>query len=286
MKYFITAALAGVLAAGCTTAPAAVEPATIAAVEAPAAETPAPEAAAPAEAMPAAFDYASVFGQDDRPAGDYELYGIRKSEQVLAFTGVAPGMSVIDMEAGDGYYTELFSRVVGDAGKVYLQNPAQFDGFLGDSVPKRVDGRLANVTVVKSAFDDLSALGDGSADLVTWMLGPHELWYTPDGGQPGDLGNPEAAFAEIARITKTGGHFVVLDHMAPAGSPATTGGDTHRIDKAIVVSMAEAAGFTLVDESDILANAEDDGTVNVFDPSMRRKTDRFLLKFEKQAASE
>ena len=45
--------------------------------------------------------------------------------------------------------------------------------------------------------------------------------------------------------------------------------------------MAEANGFTLTDESDILANAEDDGSMNVFDPAIRRKTNRFLLKFTK-----
>ena len=37
-----------------------------------------------------------------------------------------------------------------------------------------------------------------------------------------------------------------------------------------------------LDESDVLANSNDDYAMNVFDPSVRRKTDRFLLKFEKQ----
>ena len=69
--------------------------------------------------------------------------------------------------------------------------------------------------------------------------------------------------------------------MAPVGAPATTGGETHRIDKAIIISMAEANGFTLSEESDLLANADDDGSLNVFDPAIRRKTNRFLLKFTK-----
>jgi predicted methyltransferase len=69
--------------------------------------------------------------------------------------------------------------------------------------------------------------------------------------------------------------------MAPAGSPPTTGGDTHRIDKAVIIALAENHGLTLVDESDVLANPDDDGTVQVFDPAVRRKTDRFLLKFAK-----
>ncbi|MFT5774390.1 MAG: putative methyltransferase [Hyphomonas sp.] len=274
MKYVFAAIIASGLAAGCA-APS---------LDVAAAEALMPGAAAPSAVAPVAFDYASMFGQDDRPATDYEQYEVRKSAQILAFTRVAPGMTVVDLEAGGGVYTELFSRVVGDAGKVYMQNPAAFDAFLGDAVSTRVDGRLSNVVKLKSNFDDLSAVPDGTADRVTWLLGPHELWYTPDGAEPGALGDPDATFAEIARVTRPGGHFIVLDHMAPVGAPATTGGDTHRIDKAIVISLAEANGFRLAEESDLFANAEDDRTINVFDPSIRRKTDRFLLRFEKNQA--
>ena len=270
MKYMLAALWAGGLAPACTTPPAPDDSATLAPVETPAKDM-----------TVAKFDYASVFGQDDRPAADYEQYEVRKSEDMLIFTGILPGMTVLDLEAAGGTYTELFSRVVGDSGKVYMQNPPAFDAFLGDAVSKRVDGRLANVTPVRAPFDNLSAIPDASVDVATWLLGPHELWYTPEGAEPGALGDPDKAFAEIARVTKPGGHFIVLDHMAPVGAPATTGGETHRIDKAIIISMAEANGFTLSEESDLLANADDDGSLNVFDPAIRRKTNRFLLKFTK-----
>lgn len=271
MRHLVALGLAGSLLAACTM-PAPAAP------DAPAAETLAPEAPS-AKVAPGGFDYESVFGQDDRPEKDYEMYPVRKSAEVLMFTGVMPGMTVVELEAGDGFYTELLSRVVGPEGKVYMQNPPAFKAFLGDSVAKRVDGRLTNVTLVEGAFDNLTAVPDDSADLVTWFLGPHELWYTPEGDPPGSLGDPDMAFDEIARVLKPGGSFVVLDHMAPPGSPPTTGGDTHRIDKAVIISMAEAHGFTLAGESAALAHPEDDHTVNVFDPSVRRKTDRFLLKF-------
>ena len=67
--------------------------------------------------------------------------------------------------------------------------------------------------------------------------------------------------------------------QSPEGQSSST---THRIDKAIVIERAAAAGLKLVEESDLLANANDDYAKNVFDPSVRRKTDRFLLKFAKQ----
>ncbi|KCZ56374.1 hypothetical protein HY29_08770 [Hyphomonas beringensis] len=241
----------------------------------------APEDSTTLEVVEPNYDYASVFVKDDRPEGDYEQYEIRKSRDVLEFTGVQPGMTVVDLEAGGGVYTELFSRVVGEEGRVFLQNPPAFDAFLGDSVEKRMDGRLLNVTHIKVPFDDLEPVGDQQADLVTWLLGPHELWYTPEGSEPGDLGDPETAFAEIARVLKHGGHFVVIDHNAPEGAPATTGGETHRLAEAILIQMAEDAGLELVEESDLLANPADDRTLNVFDPSIRRHTDRYVLKFEK-----
>ena len=228
-----------------------------------------------------AFDYDSVFVHDGRPETDFEQYELRNSREILEFTEVMPGMTVLDMEAGGGIYTELFSLVVGEEGKVYLQNPPEFETFLGDAVEKRMDGRLINVTHIQTSFDDFEPIGDEEVDLVTWFLGPHELWYTPEGSEPGALGDPETAFSEIARVLKPGGHFVVIDHRAPDGAPPTTGGDTHRLAQDALMQLMKGVGLALVEESVLLANPADDGTRNVFDPSIRRQTDRYILKFEK-----
>lgn len=224
----------------------------------------------------------AAFARDDRPESDYEQHEVRKAREVLAFTGIGKGMTVIDMEAGGGVYTEIFAKTVGDEGQVHMQNPPLFDNFSGDAIKARVaDNRLPNVKLMRTAFDTLP-VADASVDVVTWFLGPHELWFYPDGVEKGILGDPDKAFVEIARVLKSGGHFVALDHQAAPGSPAETGGTTHRIDKAIVIELAAAAGLTLAEESDLLANSDDDYAKGVFDPTVRRKTDRFLLKFAKQ----
>lgn len=214
-----------------------------------------------------------------RPAADRQDDASRKPEDVLAFIGVKPGMSLFEMEAGRGYYTELFSAMTGPEGTVVMQNPPSFDGFLGDAVDARLaDGRLPNVRLSKTAFDALDA-EDASVDIVTWFLGPHELYFTPSDGV--SLGDVETTYREVFRILKPGGYFVVLDHAAAPGSPETTGGALHRIDPAIIKRLVESAGFTHVAESDVLRNQNDDYAMGVFDPKVRRKTDRFLLKYQK-----
>lgn len=224
-------------------------------------------------------NYLGIVSSPNRPEEDLADDLARKPAQVLGFFQVKPGMSVMELEAGGGYYTELLSYVVGPQGNVIMQNPQAFDAFLGDALEKRLaEDRLPNVTVSRSLFDALEA-EDASVDLVTWVLGPHEMWFTMEDGS--GFGDVDKAYAEIFRVLKPGGAFVALDHAAQAGASVETGGTTHRIDPAIITGLAEAAGFTKEAESDLLANPEDDYTKMVFDPSVRRKTDRFLIRYRK-----
>jgi len=140
------------------------------------------------------------------------------------------------------------------------------------------DNRLTNVRQSLSIFDAFDA-EDRSMDLVTWVQGPHELYYIQE--DVSTLGDPAASYAEIFRITKPGGSFVVIDHSAVDGSPKISGNELHRIDPNIVIEMAEAAGFELEASADFLANPDDDRTVIVFSPTVRGKTDQFALRFRK-----
>jgi predicted methyltransferase len=232
------------------------------------------------EPMMMAEDYAGVLADPNRPAADAEDDAARRPAEVMAFAGIAEGDTVFELEAGGGWYTELFSRAVGPDGEVVLQYPEEFDGFYAEALETRLaDDRLPNVRVSKTPFDDLDA-PDASADVVTWILGPHELWFRPDNA-PDGMGDPAGSFEEAYRILKDDGVFLVIDHAAPSGAPAETGGTTHRIDPAIILGLAEDAGFELDAESDILANPDDNLEVMVFDPSVRRQTDRFLFRFTK-----
>lgn len=247
----------------------------------------APEAVgqAQAEAAPApvALDYeavaAAAVADPRRPEADRADDERRKPAAALAFFQVGPGMAVFEIEAGAGWYTELLSHAVGTGGSVVMQNPEGFRAFVGEQIDARLaEGRLGNVRQSLSNFDALDA-PDASIDVATWVQGPHELYFTPSDGVT--LGDPARSYAEIFRILKPGGVFAVIDHSAAAGAPESTGNELHRVDRAIVVEMAEAAGFTLEAESAFLANPDDPRTITVFDPAIRGKTDQFALRFRK-----
>lgn len=225
-----------------------------------------------------ATDYAAILADPARPEADRKDDAARKPAEVLAFAQLRPGDTVLEIEVGRGWMTEIISRAVGPKGKVITQNPVEFTYSGPAMAARRTAGGLANVTDTTSRFDALQA-PDASVDRVLWILGPHELYYMPK-NSPG-LGDPAKAYAEITRVLKPGGVFIAMDHAADAGAPTTTGGTIHRIDPAVVLASAKAAGLKLDAKNDVLANPQDDRTKMVFDPTVRRHTDQFLFRFVK-----
>ena len=87
--------------------------------------------------------------------------------------------------------------------------------------------------------------------------------------------------AALFSALKPGGVLLVIDHRAPAGTTDAQIDKLHRIDPEVVKREVEAAGFTLEASSDLLANAADPLTANVFDASIKGRTAQFVLKFRK-----
>jgi len=227
-----------------------------------------------------AADYAPFLADPARPEADKKDDAARKPAEVLAFAQIRPGSTVLEMEAGRGWYSDILSSAVGPSGKLIVQYPPQFN--YGDAAFKaRTDaGRLTNATITVTPFDKLQA-ADNSVDTVLWILGPHEVYFTPRGAEAGVLGDPRKTYAEIVRVLKPGGVFIAMDHAADAGAPASIAQTTHRVDPAVVLQAAKQAGLQFVDKSDVLANPSDDRTKMVFDASVRRHTDQFLFRFRK-----
>ncbi len=226
----------------------------------------------------AAADIAAALSHPDRPSADAANDARRKPVEVLNFAGLEPGMSVLELEAGGGYYTEIISRAVGANGNVILQHPPGLMSFVGDGIDLRTAGnRLANVAVAITDFDELD-IPDNSIDMVTWIQGPHELGFAPQGNS---LGDPEESFREIARVLKPGGLLVASDHIAPDGSGLEAGGTLHRVEESVVTELALNAGLAVLRSSNVLENAEDPLDVGVFAPEVRGNTSQFLIVYQK-----
>lgn len=216
-----------------------------------------------------------------RPATDQDLDQYRKPSQVLGFLGIQPGMQVIDIFGGGGYYTEIVSYLVGDSGRVTLYNNNPWNQFVRKQVDERLkDNRLANVNSLIAEPHELSEVSD-QYDAGLFIMGMHDIYYE-DAANGWTAIDPRGFLLNIQRLIRPGGVLGIIDHNALAGTdPAETGKTLHRMDPARIIADVEAAGFTLEAESDLLRNAEDDLTGLVFAPELRWRTDRSLLKFRK-----
>ena len=198
---------------------------------------------------------------------------------MLEFAGIEPGMTVLDLFSGGGYYSEILSVIVGDAGHVDAHSNAAYLGFVGDEFKDRhANDRLGNVSVLMAENNELE-LTANRYDAVFLSLTFHDFYLESADGWPKiDI---DKLLAELFSGLKPGGTVTIIDHYADAGSSTDTANELHRIDPAIVRNAMRTAGFELDGESDLLRNPDDDHSKSVFDPSLRGQTDRFMLRFRK-----
>lgn len=224
--------------------------------------------------------YDKALSSESRLEGDAARDAGRKPAEVLAFLGITPGMAVLDMFSGGGYYSEILSNVVGTNGSVVAHSNTAYLNFVGEEFVNRYKaGRLPNVDILMAENNKLR-LDANHFDAVFMGLAFHDTyWVNPDMGW-NEFDRPKLN-AELFNALKPGGILGVTDHYAEPGTSTDEVGELHRIDKAIVIADLKAAGFELVDESDILRNPDDDHSQGVFAPEIRGKSDRFVLKFRK-----
>jgi predicted methyltransferase len=135
------------------------------------------------------------------------------------------------------------------------------------------------VTLSSYPFDKFAPPA-AAYDFALVNLSYHDLYWESDKyGIPRT--DPAAYVRNLYAAMRPGGVVGVIDHSGPAGDTRAVVEKLHRIDPATVRADFERAGFKLEAQSDLLANAADDHSKNVFDPSIRGKTDRFLYKFRK-----
>jgi predicted methyltransferase len=234
--------------------------------------------AAAAQAQPAdRFD--AAVAHSGRSAADLKRDAIDHPAEVLRLSGIEPGMRVADVLAGDGYYSELLSYIVGPRGKVLLINNEAFDHW-SDGLPARLaDHRLPNVEHLTVQLDRMD-LPKASLDAVLLIKVYHDLyWVDSEGHWPKvDAGG---VLAQLARALKRGGVLLLVDHSAKPGTGSADATPLHRIDEAFTIKDFAAHGFKVVARSDVLRKPEDARDQLTYKGPMVGKTDRFVLVFRK-----
>jgi predicted methyltransferase len=222
----------------------------------------------------------SRLAHGERSAEDKMRDSVRRPAEVVAFLGVEEGMTVIDLLAAGGYYSDVLAEAVGPNGKVYAHN-IEFllkvrDGVNDKAMTARLaGGRLPNVERLDREVDDLG-LEPGSIDLAITALNFHDIYH----GRGPEV---TAGFLKaVHTILTSDGILGIIDH---AGDSGVDNESLHRIEESIVVDAVEAAGFVLEESGEVLRNPGDDRTKSVFAKGLRGATDRFVLRFRKVATS-
>jgi predicted methyltransferase len=207
--------------------------------------------------------------------GDATVDPALKGPEVIAFIGVKPGDRVADVIGGR--FTRSLVQAVGPKGKVYAVETAEIAKTHPEAVKSMNAAKDAGAANLEISTTPVNAMDlPKGLDAVFIRQNYHDLYDKFMG--PADV---PGFNKQVFDALKPGGVYVILDHSAVKGAPMTVTETLHRIDRDRVVADVTKAGFKLDKESSILANPADPRDKMVFDPSIRGKTDQFLLKFRK-----
>jgi predicted methyltransferase len=214
-----------------------------------------------------------------RPADDTKRDAGRKPGELTEFAGIKPGMTVVDLLPGGGYFTRIFAKAVGPKGRVYAYFGLQYDARL-KTQGKDPDNQF---TDLKAVYPNLDVIHGKLEDFVTpekvdliWTADNYHDMHTKAYGN--DLAAVNKA---IFNSLKPGGIFIVMDHRSVKGAGVEISEKLHRMDEDVVKQEVQAAGFKLVAESKVLTRPSDDDSKRVFEAGEHDNTDELVLKFRK-----
>lgn len=209
-----------------------------------------------------------------RSEDDRKRDGGFKPLEVYNFLGIEPGQIVADLWPGRGYHTQILSNIVGEKGKVLavlgpLYYQSKYEERIRKAVGERIEaGKLENVEFV----GPLSDLKDNSIDVMITVRNYHDL---------GEAEERTAVLPDLMRALKPGGVLGVIDAFTDKEGRDV---DLHRINEKLVIREITAAGFELIEKSDVLYNADDtfefDGREDEA-PIHRYFIYRFVHRYEK-----
>ncbi len=173
----------------------------------------------------------------------------RHPAETLAFFGVRPTDTVVELWPGGGWYTEVLAPYLAASGALHVVPPA---GKYDERIRTKVAGNAAyaKVDVQTFAAGQPTAIAAGSADVVLTFRNVHS-WL--DEKAP----IADQVFAEAFRVLKPGGTLGVVEHRLPEEAEDARQMTSGYVKVSTVRRLAEAAGFKLVASSEINANPRD-----------------------------
>lgn len=206
----------------------------------------------------------------------------RKPGKVLAFYGVKEGMTVVDIAASGGYYTEILSGAVGPDGAVHAQytRGPRFDEARNAALEAQY-APFGNIVIDATEQGAPLPYDDNSVDMVMLSLIIHHLHYSEESGDAMPARSGEI-YADVKRVLKPGGVFAIIEHKAADGSSRADSAGWHRIPEAVMKADVTSAGFDFAGSADEIHNNPEDDLKNVwFETGMRGKTTRLVHKYVK-----
>ncbi|WAT17383.1 methyltransferase [Aurantiacibacter sp. MUD11] len=219
-----------------------------------------------------------VARMDDRESDE-----ARQPGELLAFAQIDKGEVVGDYIMGGGYWTRLLATAVGADGKVYAFQPTEFIAFRPEYAEEQ-DAAIApytddegNPTRVFPLRAPVAEPGwPEPLDTIITVMNFHDL-FIPQMPE----GTSDAAIQMLYDALKPGGTLVVVDHLAAEGGGLEAADQLHRMDRELALQALTEVGFVLEEESDLYSRPDDPRTANVFDESIRGRTDQFAWRLRK-----
>ena len=194
---------------------------------------------------------AAAVAAPTRTASNIARDRYRHPAQTLAFFGVKPGDTVVEVWPGGGWYTEILAPLTARTGAYYAAGP--WEKGLG-AVRGLQSKDAATYGKVKLAALPAEArqpgVPDGSADVVLTFRNVHNWRF---GGED----RARAMFAAMYKMLKPGGTLGVVEHRLPESRPSAAEEKSGYMKPSSVIGFATAAGFKLTGRSEINANPKD-----------------------------
>ncbi len=217
--------------------------------------TPASQARA-AAATPATIHLQAAVNGNWRSAEHKARDQYRHPVETLRFFGMQPDMTVVELEPGGGWYTEILAPYLHDHGHLIEATPPSKTFAAKLQANPQVYGHIAGTVPFAPPFQ--VHLGkDNSADMVVSFRNTHDwLNHSPE--------TLAAVFTAAFNVLKPGGVFGLTEHRAkPFSNAVESSRALHRISEDYLIEAGLKAGFRLAGVSQINANPKDPEDVNV-----------------------